>query len=284
MSEPLVLTLSCADRPGITARVTSFLFERGGNILEAQQFNDRSSDAFFMRVEFDPGEASRKMIRTEFAPIAAEHAMDWELALRDRPRRVLIMVSKFDHCLADLLYRWRIGELPMEPVAIISNHPRAAIEHTHLGDIPFHHLPVTSGEKSAQEAKVRAIAEESEAELVVLARYMQILSDEQAAHFSGRCINIHHSFLPGFKGAKPYHQAFERGVKMIGASAHYVTADLDEGPIIHQDVEPISHADTPDQLVRKGRDIESRVLAEAVRLHLEDRVLLNGQRTVVFRS
>jgi len=284
MSEPLVLTLSCADRPGITARVTSFLFERGGNILEAQQFNDRSSDAFFMRVEFDPGEASREMIRTEFAPIAAEHAMDWKLALRDRPRRVLIMVSKFDHCLADLLYRWRIGELPMEPVAIISNHPRAAIEHTHLGDIPFHHLPVTSGEKSAQEAKVRAIAEESGAELVVLARYMQILSDEQAAHFSGRCINIHHSFLPGFKGAKPYHQAFERGVKMIGASAHYVTADLDEGPIIHQDVEPISHADTPDQLVRKGRDIESRVLAEAVRLHLEDRVLLNGQRTVVFRS
>ena len=284
MSEPLVLTLSCADRPGITARVTSFLFERGGNILEAQQFNDRSSDAFFMRVEFDPGEASREMIRTEFAPIAAEHAMDWELALRDRPRRVLIMVSRFDHCLADLLYRWRIGELPMEPVAIISNHPRAAIEHTHLGDIPFHHLPVTSGEKSAQEAKVRAIAEESGAELVVLARYMQILSDEQAAHFSGRCINIHHSFLPGFKGAKPYHQAFERGVKMIGASAHYVTADLDEGPIIHQDVEPISHADTPDQLVRKGRDIESRVLAEAVRLHLEDRVLLNGQRTVVFRS
>ena len=284
MSEPLVLTLSCADRPGITARVTSFLFERGGNILEAQQFNDRSSDAFFMRVEFDPGEASREMIRTEFAPIAAEHAMDWKLALRDRPRRVLIMVSKFDHCLADLLYRWRIGELPMEPVAIISNHLRAAIEHTHLGDIPFHHLPVTSGEKSAQEAKVRAIAEESEAELVVLARYMQILSDEQAAHFSGRCINIHHSFLPGFKGAKPYHQAYERGVKMIGASAHYVTADLDEGPIIHQDVEPISHADTPDQLVRKGRDIESRVLAEAVRLHLEDRVLLNGQRTVVFRS
>ncbi len=284
MSEPLVLTLSCADRPGITARVTSFLFERGGNILEAQQFNDRSSDAFFMRVEFDPGEASREMIRTEFAPIAAEHAMDWKLALRDRPRRVLIMVSKFDHCLADLLYRWRIGELPMEPVAIVSNHPRAAIEHTHLGDIPFHHLPVTSGEKSAQEAKVRAIAEESGAELVVLARYMQILSDEQAAHFSGRCINIHHSFLPGFKGAKPYHQAYERGVKMIGASAHYVTTDLDEGPIIHQDVEPISHADTPDQLVRKGRDIESRVLAEAVRLHLEDRVLLNGQRTVVFRS
>lgn len=284
MSEPLVLTLSCADRPGITARVTSFLFERGGNVLEAQQFNDRMSDAFFMRVEFDPGDVSRDTIRTEFAPLAAEYAMEWKLALRDRPRRVLIMVSKFDHCLADLLYRWRIGEMPMEPVAIVSNHPREAIEHTHLGDIPFHHLPITRETKASQEAQVRAVAEEAGAELIVLARYMQILSDEQAAYFSGRCINIHHSFLPGFKGAKPYHQAFERGVKMIGASAHYVTADLDEGPIIHQDAESISHADTPDELVRKGRDIESRVLAEAVRLHLEERVLLNGQRTVVFRG
>ena len=284
MADPLVLTLSCADRPGITARVTSFLFERGGNILEAQQFNDRLSDAFFMRVEFDPGSTTRDAIRSEFATLAGELAMDWKLALRDRPRRVLIMVSKFDHCLADLLYRWRIGELAMEPVAIVSNHPREAIGHTDLGDIPFHHLPVTRDTKAAQEAQVRAIAADTDAELVVLARYMQILSDEQAAHFAGRCINIHHSFLPGFKGAKPYHQAYERGVKMIGASAHYVTADLDEGPIIHQDAESIGHADTPDALVRKGRDIESRVLAEAVRLHLEERVLLNGQRTVVFRG
>ena len=284
MSEPLVLTLSCADRPGITARVTSFLFERGGNILEAQQFNDRASDAFFMRVEFDPGEVSREVFRSEFAQLADEYAMDWKLAQRDRARRVLIMVSKFDHCLADLLYRWRIGELPMEPVAIVSNHPREAIEHTPLGDIPFHHLPITRETKPDQEAQVRDLAERYDAELVVLARYMQILSDEQAAHFSGRCINIHHSFLPGFKGAKPYHQAYERGVKMIGASAHYVTADLDEGPIIHQAAEPISHADTPEELVRKGRDIESRVLAEAVRLHLEERVLLNGQRTVVFKG
>ncbi|QZD96370.1 formyltetrahydrofolate deformylase [Qipengyuania gelatinilytica] len=284
MSEPLVLTLSCADRPGITARVSSFLFERGGNILEAQQFNDRTSDAFFMRVEFDPGEVSREAIRSDFVALAEEYGMDWKLALRDRPRRVLIMVSKFDHCLADLLYRWRIGEMPMEPVAILSNHPREAIEHTHLGDIPFHHLPITRETKSEQEAQVRELAERYDAELVVLARYMQILSDEQAAHFAGRCINIHHSFLPGFKGAKPYHQAYERGVKMIGASAHYVTTDLDEGPIIHQAAEPISHADTPDELVRKGREIESRVLAEAVRLHLEERVLLNGQRTVVFRS
>ena len=284
MSQPLVLTLSCADRPGITARVASFLFKRGGNILEAQQFNDRQSDAFFMRVEFDPGQTSRESIREDFTPLADELGMQWKLALRDRPRRVLIMVSKFDHCLADLLYRWRIGELPMDPVAIVSNHPREAIEHTHLGDIPFHHLPITRDTKAEQEAQVRAIAEQAGAELVVLARYMQILSDEQAAHFAGRCINIHHSFLPGFKGAKPYHQAYERGVKMIGASAHYVTADLDEGPIIHQAAEPISHADSPDELVRKGREIESRVLAEAVRLHLEERVLLNGKRTVVFRG
>ncbi|MBY6218785.1 formyltetrahydrofolate deformylase [Qipengyuania aquimaris] len=284
MSDPLVLTLSCTDRPGITARVTSFLFESGSNILEAQQFGDRAADAFFMRVEFDPGETGREEIREGFAPLATEFGMDWKLALRDRPRRVMIMVSKFDHCLADLLYRWRIGEMPMEPVAIVSNHPREAIEHTPLGGIPFHHLPITKDTKGEQEAQVRELAERYDAELVVLARYMQILSDEQAAHFAGRCINIHHSFLPGFKGAKPYHQAYERGVKMIGASAHYVTADLDEGPIIHQAAEPISHADSPEELVRKGREIESRVLAEAVRLHLEERVLLNGQRTVVFRS
>lgn len=284
MVEPIVLTLSCADRPGITARVTSLLFERGGNVLEAQQFNDRASDCFFMRVEFDPGAASPDLFREAFAPLAADHGMEWKLVQRDRPRRVLILVSKFDHCLADLLYRWRIGELPMEPVAIVSNHPRESIRHTDVDGVPFHHLPVTAETKTQQEAQVRAIAEETGAELVVLARYMQILSNEQAAHFAGRCINIHHSFLPGFKGAKPYHQAHARGVKMIGATAHYVTQDLDEGPIIHQDVEPITHADTPEELVRKGRDIERRVLAEAVRLHLEERVLMNGTRTVVFRG
>ena len=284
MSEPLVLTLSCADRPGITARVTSFLFERGGNVLEAQQFNDAASARFFMRVEFDPGQVSSETLRAGFAPLAGEYAMDWKLARRDRPRRVMLLVSKFDHCLADLLYRWRIGELPMEPVAVVCNHSRDALTHTNIGDVPFHHLPVTAETKAAQEAQVRALADETGAELVVLARYMQILSDEQAAYFAGRCINIHHSFLPGFKGAKPYHQAHARGVKMIGATAHYVTSDLDEGPIIHQDVEAISHADTPDELVRKGRDIERRVLAEAVRLHLEERVLLNGGRTVVFKG
>ena len=284
MSEAVVLTLSCPDRPGITAKVTSFLFERGGNVLEAQQYNCGESERFFMRVEFDPGEASRDQLKTAFAPLADEYAMQWKLARRDRPRRVMVMVSKFDHCLADLLYRWRIGELAMEPVAIVSNHPASAIEHVDLTGLPFHHLPITKDTKQSQEAQVRALAEQTGAELVVLARYMQILSDEQAAHFAGRCINIHHSFLPGFKGAKPYHQAHARGVKMIGATAHYVTSDLDEGPIIHQDVEPITHADTPEELVRKGRDIERRVLAEAVRLHLEDRVLLNGSRTVVFKG
>lgn len=284
MAEPFVLTLSCTDRPGITARVTGFLFQRGCNVLEAQQFNDRASDRFFMRVEFDPGEGSGDALRGDFAALATELGMEWKLVRLNRPRRVMIMVSKFDHCLADLLYRWRIGELPMQPVAIISNHPREAIHFTDIGDLPFFHLPVTPETKAEQEARVRTIADECGAELVVLARYMQILSDQQAAHFSGRCINIHHSFLPGFKGAKPYHQAHARGVKMIGATAHYVTSDLDEGPIIHQDVEPITHADRPEELVRKGRDIERRVLAEAVRLHLEERVLLNGSRTVVFKG
>jgi len=284
MSEVQILTLSCRDRPGITARVTSFLFEKGGNVLEAQQFNDLEDGEFFMRVAFDPGPADPEAIRAAFAPIAAEYAMQWSLRSRDRARKVLLMVSKFDHCLADLLYRVRIGELAMDVVGIVCNHPREALAHTRIDGIPFHYLPVTRDTKADQEARVRALVKESGAELVVLARYMQILSDEMAAWLSGRCINIHHSFLPGFKGAKPYHQAHARGVKMIGATAHYVTADLDEGPIIHQDVEAITHADSPDDLVRKGRDIERRVLAEAVRLHLEDRVLINGSRTVVFRS
>jgi formyltetrahydrofolate deformylase len=284
MAEPLILALSCRDRPGVVARVTGFLFEQGGNIIEAQQFNDLAEDQFFMRVEFDPGLADRDAVRAGFESIAHNYAMDWTLRRRDRPRRVLLMVSKFDHCLADLLYRLHIGELAMDVIGVVSNHPREALGNLPLGDIPFHHLPVTKDTKAAQEAAVRALVEQGEAELVVLARYMQILSDEMAAFLSGRCINIHHSFLPGFKGAKPYHQAHARGVKMIGATAHYVTTDLDEGPIIHQDVEPITHADSPEELVRKGRDIERRVLAEAVRMHLEDRVLLNGTRTVVFRS
>lgn len=279
-----ILTLCCRDQPGITARVTGFLFERGANILEAQQFDDLEGGTFFMRVSYDPGEGDASLLRSDFAVLADEYGMDWALRERDAPRKLLIMVSKFDHCLADLLYRQRIGELPMEIAGIICNHPRDALGNSDIRDIPFHHLPVTKETKPEQEAKVRVIFEETGAELVVLARYMQVLTDDMAAWLSGRCINIHHSFLPGFKGAKPYHQAHARGVKMIGATAHYVTADLDEGPIIHQDVEAITHADSPGDLVRKGRDIERRVLAEAVRLHLEERVLLTGNRTVVFRS
>lgn len=290
MSSPLILTLDCPDRAGITARVTAFLFERGCNIVDAQQFGDRDSgaaDRFFMRVVFEAGQLDSAKLRREFDPFAREFAMRWQLAAQDRARRVIIMVSKADHCLIDLLYRWRTGELKIDPVAIVSNHPREvalASGRTDIGDIPFHHVPVTPEAKPEAEAHLRAIAEETQAELVVLARYMQIFSDEQSAHFAGRCINIHHSFLPGFKGARPYHQAHERGVKVIGATAHFVTADLDEGPIIHQDVERITHADSASDLVRKGRDIERRVLAEAVRLFASDRVLRNGNRTVVFRG
>ncbi|MFZ4602976.1 MAG: formyltetrahydrofolate deformylase [Caulobacterales bacterium] len=281
-----ILTLSCDDRPGIVAKIASCLFEYGGNILDAQQFNDLQSDRFFMRVVFSisPDAPSYPFLRDRLAMIAREYEMDWRLRSKAERTKVLLMVSKFDHCLADLLYRRRIGELDMDVAAIVSNHPRAAL-NLDLGDeIPFHHLPVDPQDRGAQEAKVRALVEETGVQLVVLARYMQILSNEMATFLAGRCINIHHSFLPGFKGARPYHQAHARGVKMIGATSHYVTADLDEGPIIVQDVEHISHVDTPDDLVRKGRDIERRVLARAVHYHLEDRVLLNGSRTVVFRD
>ncbi|WP_374634833.1 formyltetrahydrofolate deformylase [Ferrovibrio sp.] len=285
-AHPIVLTLSCADRPGIVASVSNHLFDAGFNILDAQQFDDVLSDRFFMRVTFAATRANGdlKAVQEGFRPIAERFAMTWTMRDTATPRRVLLMVSKFDHCLADLLYRWKIGELPMDVAGIISNHPRESYDHLDLRDLPFHHLPITRETKMEQEAEVLRVVNESRAELVVLARYMQVLSDGLAAKLSGRCINIHHSFLPGFKGAKPYHQAHERGVKLIGATAHYVTSDLDEGPIIEQDVERISHRDTPDDLVRMGRDIERRVLARAVRLHLEDRVLLNGRKTVIFKD
>ena len=283
MADVQVLILSCKDRAGITARVTGHLFQHGGNILEAQQYNDTLSSAFFMRVEFAM-DGSVDALRASFAQLAIEYAMSWQLRAKSTLRKVLLMVSKFDHCLGDLLYRNRTGELPMDVVGIVSNHPRESLSISPLADIPYHHLPITQDSKGQQEARIKALVNETGAELIVLARYMQILSDDLAAFLAGRCINIHHSFLPGFKGARPYHQAHARGVKMIGATAHYVTADLDEGPIIHQDVETVTHADTPEELIRKGRDIERRVLAEAVRLHLEDRVLLNGEKTVVFRG
>ncbi len=284
MSASLILTLSCEDKPGIVAHVTGKLFDAGGNILEAQQFDDPASGRFFMRVVFAPGESDVASFREAFAPVANQFAMDWTIRDTSVNRKVILMVSKFDHCLGDLLYRTRIGELPMEVVAILGNHPKEALNISLIGDIPYHHLPITKDTKPQQEAEVKRIVTQTGAELVVLARYMQILSDDLTSFLAGRCINIHHSFLPSFKGAKPYHQAHARGVKMIGATGHYVTTDLDEGPIIHQDVEAVTHADTPEDLVRKGRDVERRVLAEAVRLHLEDRALVNGTKTVVFKS
>jgi len=276
-----VLTLRCDNRPGIVAAVATRLAANGGDITEAHQFDDSLTGKFFMRVAFGMGEGIAAF-QEGFADEVARFGLDWTLRPAERQRRVLILVSMFDHCMIDLLYRHRIGELPMQVVGIVSNHPRTTLARSEFADIPYHHLPVTRDSKAAQEAAIRRVIEETDAELVVLARYMQVLSDAFSAWLSGRCINIHHSFLPGFKGAKPYHQAHERGVKMIGATAHYVTGDLDEGPIIAQDVEHVSHADTPEDLVRKGRDIERRVLAQAVAWHLQDRVLLNEHKTVVF--
>ncbi|WP_297507604.1 formyltetrahydrofolate deformylase [uncultured Caulobacter sp.] len=283
----MILTLSCPDQRGIVAKVSAFLFERGCNILDAQQFDDQETGQFFMRVVFDADGAAknterRVALRGEFGALADSLAMKWTLRDRAERYRVLLLASKFDHCLADLVYRWRIGELPMDIVGVVSNHPAETYAHIDLTDLAFHHLPVTKETKFEQEAELWKLIQETRTDIVVLARYMQVLSDGLAAKLQGRCINIHHSFLPGFKGAKPYHQAHARGVKLIGASAHYVTGDLDEGPIIEQDVERISHRDTPDDLIRKGRDIERRVLARALRYRLEDRVLLNGRKTVVF--
>ena len=283
MPSAYYLTLSCENRRGIVAAVASQLFQAGGNILEAQQFDDVISSRFFMRVSFDFEHAiDEAALREQLNPIASQYAMQWSLRLQSEEQRVLILVSKYVHCLVDLLYRQRIGELPMTVVGVVSNHPKETLNSSLLGDIPFHHLPVTPATKKQQEQSILAIVEETQAELIVLARYMQILSNDMAACLSGRCINIHHSFLPGFKGAKPYTQAFERGVKMIGATAHYVTGDLDEGPIIEQRTEAIRHSDLPDALERKGRDIERQVLARAVLNHLENRVLINGTKTVVF--
>jgi formyltetrahydrofolate deformylase len=279
-----ILTLSCANKPGIVAKVSTALFAGGFNILDAQQFDDTLTGSFFMRVEFNAAnaEADIDALRKGFAALADSFGMIWSMRPADRKKRVALMVSKFDHCLADLLYRWRSGELPMDPVAILANYPRETYAHIDFDGIPFHYLPVTKETKMEQETQAWEIIRSSKADVIVLARYMQILSDGFAAKLRGRCINIHHSFLPGFKGAKPYHQAHERGVKLIGATAHFVTSDLDEGPIIEQDVERISHRDIPEVLVRKGRDIERRVLARALGHVLEDRVLLNHGKTVVF--
>jgi formyltetrahydrofolate deformylase len=279
-----VLTLSCPDRPGIVSAVSTFLAHNGQNILDAQQFNDVETKKFFARMVFTAADLAVELsaLQTGFAAIAERFHMDWQMRDRSTSKRVMLLVSKFDHCLVDILYRWRTGELAMIPTAIVSNHPRESYAELDFGEIPFHYMPVSKETKHRQEDSVWELVGRTRTDLVVLARYMQILSDELSAKLSGRCINIHHSFLPGFKGARPYHQAHERGVKLIGATAHYVTSALDEGPIIDQDVERISHRDTPEDLVRKGRDIERRVLARAMRHHLDDRVILNGRKTVVF--
>ena len=278
-----ILTLACKDRPGIVSRVSTHIFESGGNIQDSNQYHDPETNQFFMRVAFGlPADAVAANVA--FASLAVEYDMRWHIRESTERQKVLILVSKFDHCLVDLLYRLRIGELDMDVTGIISNHPRETLDSLNFNGIPFHHLPVNKDNKVAQEARIWEIFTQTGSELAILARYMQILSDDLSAKFNGRCINIHHSFLPGFKGAKPYHQAHQRGVKVIGATAHYVTTDLDEGPIIEQDVERISHGDTAEDLVRKGRDIERRVLSRAVGLHLGGRVILNGERTVVFRD
>jgi formyltetrahydrofolate deformylase len=278
----MILTLACPDRTGIVARVSTLLFEQGANILDAQQYDDAETGRFFMRVVFDPGAGDLEVLQARIGELAATLALDWHLRDPKARRRVMILASQTDHCLADLIWRWRQGELRMDISAVVSNHPASSFPNTDLRDIAFHHLPVTPETKFEQEAAVWDLVTSTRTDLVVLARYMQVLSADLATKLDGRCINIHHSFLPGFVGARPYHQAHARGVKVIGATAHFVTPDLDQGPIIEQDVERISHRDTPAALIRKGRDIERRVLARAVRWALEDRILLNGRKTVVF--
>ncbi|AKG44675.1 formyltetrahydrofolate deformylase [Streptomyces sp. JH002] len=278
-----VLTLSCPDKPGIVHAVSSYLFMTGCNIEDSQQFGDRDTGLFFMRVHFTAESAAStpEKLRASFAAIGDSFQMDWQLHRADQRTRIVLMVSKFGHCLNDLLFRTRIGALPVEIAAVISNHTDFAELAASYG-VPFHHIPVTADTKAEAEARVLRIVEEEGVELVVLARYMQVISDDLCKKLEGRIINIHHSFLPSFKGAKPYHQAHARGVKLIGATAHYVTAELDEGPIIEQEVARVGHGVTPQQLVAIGRDVECQALARAVQWHSERRVLLNGTRTVVF--
>jgi len=282
MSHAYILTLSCPDRPGIVHAVSGFLLERGGNIEEAAQYNDHATGLFFMRVRFACGQLTQDDLRAQVRLFAEPFAMDWKLYAADQPLRAVLMVSKEGHCLNDLLFRWKSGLLPLDIRAIISNH-REFYQLAAGYNVPFHHIPVTAATKAQAEARQYEVIESEGAELVVLARYMQILSDDLCRKLSGRAINIHHSFLPSFKGAKPYYQAHDRGVKLIGATAHYVTADLDEGPIIEQDVARVDHGYTVEDLTATGRDTESMVLARAVKWHSEHRVLINGHKTVIFK-
>ncbi|WP_245941568.1 formyltetrahydrofolate deformylase [Vallicoccus soli] len=278
-----VLTLSCPDRAGIVHAVSGAVLEAGATIVESQQYGDPETGRFFMRVAMAPLEGEERLdaLAAAFPAVAERFAMDWQLH-RSRPTRALVMVSRAGHCLNDLLFRTRAGGLPVEVPAVVSNHEDLRPLAESYG-VPFHHVPVPAGGKAAAEARLLELVDELEVDLVVLARYMQVLSDDLCRALEGRCLNIHHSFLPSFVGARPYHQAHERGVKLVGATAHYVTAALDEGPIVEQDVVRVDHAMDADALVAAGRDVEAQVLARAVRWHAEHRILLNGTRTVVFR-
>ena len=281
MTNAFILTLSCPDRRGLVHAVSGFLFDNGSNIEEAAQFNDPGTGLFFMRVRF-ACEGDGTQLRDDLTAFAEPFGMHWRLHAASEKMKTVIMVSRQGHCLNDLLFRWKEGLLPVDIRAIVSNH-RDFYQLAASYNIPFHHIPVTAATKAQSEAKQFEIIQAEGAELVVLARYMQVLSNDLCTKLSGRAINIHHSFLPSFKGAKPYYQAHDRGVKLIGATAHYVTADLDEGPIIEQDVARVDHSRTVEHFTAQGRDTESQVLARAVKWHSEHRVLLNGHKTVIFR-
>jgi formyltetrahydrofolate deformylase len=278
-----VLLISCDDRKGIVAAVANSVASQDCNIVENAQYSDTVTGRFFMRVAIaGPEGMTGDSFTQAFMPVATAFRLEWRIHDLQRKLRTMIMVSQGGHCLNDLLYRTSTGRLPMDVTSIVSNHTTWQRRADHES-IPFHHLPITPETKLVQEAKLMAMVEEQQVDLIILARYMQVLSDQLCRKLDGRVINIHHSFLPGFKGAKPYHRAYERGVKMVGATAHYVTPDLDEGPIITQDVSIVDHADTVEDLIAQGQDTESRVLARAIKLHLEHRVLLSGNRTVVFK-
>lgn len=278
-----ILTAHCKDRPGISAGLSGAIFRAGGSVLDEQQFYDPLTGRFFSRTQFSIEATAESRLRDLLSSVFAEFDIVYKLRDEQWRPKVILMASNHSHCLGELLYRWKAHELKMDVIAIVSNHPKDAYDDLPgLPDVPYYHFPITAETKPQQEAQIWNLVQQTSADLVVLARYMQILSDDLTAKLSGRCINIHHSFLPSFKGAKPYNQAHARGVKLIGATAHYVTSDLDEGPIIEQGVQRVGHHETPDDLTRKGREVERMVLARAVRYHIEDRVLLDGRRTIVF--
>ncbi len=283
MGADFVLLIVCDDRKGIVAAVANSIASQDCNIVESSQYGDEATGRFFMRIAINcPAGSTKESFEAAFLPVATAFQLEWRIHDLRKKLRAMIMVSQGGHCLNDLLYRTATNRLPMEITSVVSNHQNWQRRAEHEG-IPFHHLPVTPENKLEQEAKLLAMVEEQNVDLVILARYMQVLSDQLCRKLDGRVINIHHSFLPGFKGAKPYHRAYDRGVKMVGATAHYVTPDLDEGPIITQDVSIVDHADTVDDLIAQGQETESRVLSRAVKLHLEHRVMLNGNRTIVFK-